>query len=484
MTDILERFLQQCHQRPDHAAVVESGQIYRYGELQQWVMGWAAALAQFGIDHPRVLIHLPAGAQAYAAMLATAASGGYYAPTNTAAPLQRQQQVASQFDPDVIITTASLRSTLTVELPALKGWIDCNAPLPPPLADPRPSHDLVYILFTSGSTGIPKGVMIPRSGLNHYIAWALQAMAVTPDDRWSQHPNIAFDLSVLDIYGALCGGATLFPLTTPQDRLMPALAIRRHALTIWNSVPSVLDLMLQSRQLTSNHLASLRLATFCGEPLLPHHVEALFAARPDIRLHNTYGPTEATVSCTLLCLDRNNHQQATRSTLAIGEAIEGMGIHLMDHGELVITGPQLARGYWRNPQESTRAFRSLWLDGVEQPAYFTGDCCERIDGHIYFRHRLDHQVKIHGHRLELDEVSHAIRCLGFSAACCGVVEGELHAFIETADALDHDQLRQSLRQILPDYAIPKGFHARKSLPRNSNDKIDLKALIASLTASP
>ncbi|MBF0124759.1 MAG: AMP-binding protein [Magnetococcales bacterium] len=480
MTDIIDYFLQQCRQQPEHPAVIEGGRVHSYADLQQRVMGWAAALAAFGIAHPRVLIHLPAGADAYAAMLATAAAGGYYAPTNVTAPQARQQLVAAQFDPEIIITTAALRQELTSPLPSLVGWIDCAAPLPTPLSAPRPADDLIYVLFTSGSTGIPKGVMIPREGLNHYVAWALSAMAVTPSDRWSQHPNIAFDLSVLDIYGALCGGATLLPLTSRQDRLLPAMAIRRHGLTIWNSVPSVVDLMLQSQQLTSDHLSSLRLATFCGEPLLPHHVEALFTARPELQIHNTYGPTEATVSCTLLPLQRDNYQQFARSTLAIGDAIAGMATHLTAEGELVITGPQLARGYWRNPGETARVFRTLSVDGVAQPAYFTGDCCTQIDGQIYFRHRLDHQVKIHGHRLELDEVNHALRRCGFAAACSTLVAGDLHAFIETAAPLDSDALRQQLQGILPDYAIPKWFHARTQLPRNSNDKIDMPALVTSL----
>jgi D-alanine--poly(phosphoribitol) ligase subunit 1 len=502
--DTLERFLRICQEYPLHPAVVEGARVYRYADMERLVWHWAGAIAAPGLPHPRVLIQLPQGAHAYAAMFATLAAGGYYAPGNTAVPAARQLRLATEFAPDVVITTPASMAILAGQaLPSVRQWIDATQEIGssstwyPPLDAPRAPHALAYVMFTSGSTGIPKGVMVPRTGVAHYITWALRAMQVTGNDRWSQHPNIAFDLSVLDIYGALCGGATLYPLVTPKERMLPAQVIRQRELTIWNSVPSVIDLMAQGHQLTSGHLRSLRLMSFCGEPLLLHHVTPLFAARPDLRIHNTYGPTEATVSCTLAVFDADTVRQDTVASagqgLPLGDPIEGMELYLAGDGdstpsagELVIAGPQLAHGYWNNPQQTAAAFRDFTTpDGRSVRAYFTGDWCERRGQQLYFRQRIDQQVKLHGYRLELDEVAHALRTCGFQNAVCAVINGELHAFVEGATPSPDTvtDVQQRLATILPTYAIPKRLHGVPQFPRNANDKTDTAALVALLMRS-
>jgi D-alanine--poly(phosphoribitol) ligase subunit 1 len=199
---------------------------------------------------------LPQGAWAYAAMFGTMMAGGVYAPINLDHPPERRRHVLSRFEPDAMIamTESELpdhdRSNDCLDIPIETLGLDA-------LWQPAPAGDLAYVMFTSGSTGEPKGVMISRSALAHYVDWAHREMAVTSEDRWSQHPNIAFDLSVLDIFGALCAGASLYPLTQRKERLFPASAIREHRLSIWNSVPSVVDLMRRTGQLDADHLGSL-----------------------------------------------------------------------------------------------------------------------------------------------------------------------------------------------------------------------------------
>lgn len=480
MTDIVERLLAVAAARPDHPAVIESGRTLSYRQFVERVRHLAGAVAAAGA-HPKVLVHLPQGADAYAAMFATALAGGYYVPMNIEAPLVKQRSIHEQFAPDMVIGTAESAAMLETDRPV----IDVASFEAQPLAASRPAHDLVYVIFTSGSTGQPKGVALSRQGLDHYVDWALDAMAITPEDRWSQHPNIAFDLSVLDIYGALCLGATLYPLTGATDRLMPAQAIARHRLTIWNSVPSVVDLMRRGNQMSQRNLASLRLMTFCGEALLPQHLEAIFAARPDLSVHNTYGPTEATVSMTLIRLTEHSYRAATRSTVAVGDAIPGMGLHLLDgdnpdEGELVITGPQLARGYWNNPTATEKAFVELDIEGTRQLAYRTGDWGERRDGQVYFKSRRDFQVKINGYRVDLDEVNGALRLCGFAAAQTALVDDMLTAFLEIPeqDKPDPDALKKRLAALVEPYAVPARFIAVPHFPRNANDKVDLNALIA------
>ena len=413
-------------------------------------------------------------------MFASLMVGGVYAPTNITAPAQRQRLVLNAFEPEAIVTNGKHLETLGIEADDPRLILIDSLPSEPAKSAAEP-HDLAYVMFTSGSTGIPKGVMVPRQGLAHYVRWALDAMQISKQDRWSQHPNIGFDLSVLDIYGALCGGATLYPLVSRTDRLMPGKAIERHGLTIWNSVPSVIDLINRAGHMTADHLASLRMITFCGEPLLESHLDAIFQARPDIPVHNTYGPTEATVSFTLIRLGTPGYRDACRNSVALGDPIPGMQLDLVggpteDEGEIIISGPQVARGYWRDEEQTRVVFGPMQLDGEERFAYRTGDWAVKEGQHLYFVTRIDRQVKIHGNRVELGDIDAAMRACGAAVSYTVLSEGALHSFIEAPADTDISALMRAIAGVLPHYAIPAAIHPIDHMPRNANDKIDAKAL--------
>ncbi|MDJ0944122.1 MAG: amino acid adenylation domain-containing protein [Kiloniellales bacterium] len=482
----LNRFLDFAESHPRHPAVEAEGRRVHYGELAILVRRLARSFAAVK-PQPRVLIHLPQAHRAYAAMLGALMAGGCYAPNNLSAPPARQAMTVNLFEPDLVVTEASAWTGFPGGSPACP-IVDVDTLTAPALDAPLEAGELAYVMFTSGSTGRPKGVMIPREALANYAAWAWRAMAVTPEDRWSQHPNIAFDLSVLDVYGALGAGATLCPLSGARDRLMPGDAVRRLGLTLWNSVPSVVDLMRRGGQLTTDNLASLRLMTFCGEPLTQDQLEAIFAARPDMVVHNTYGPTEATVSCTLLRLTSSSYRQAVVQNVALGEAIDGMTLTLApspagsagsDEGEIWLSGPQVALGYWRDPRATAAAFGEVRRQGRVERLYRTGDLGRRCDGQLYFQRRLDQQVKVAGHRVELGAVDAALRDSGVLAACTVQIDGELHAFVvDPEDRVEPEALRRALAERLAAYEVPKAIHLVDALPLSANDKIDSGALIA------
>jgi D-alanine--poly(phosphoribitol) ligase subunit 1 len=476
----LLRFLEAARRSPAHEAVDHNGRVTSYAELVSLTRRMAYDLRRYECL-PRVLIHLPQSAEAYAAMFAAAYAGGFYSTTNVAQPPQRRRMTFESFAPTAVITNGELRQEASEAAPGAR-ILTVEELSSAELAEPAPAHRLAYVMFTSGSTGAPKGVMIAQEALDRYVDWALDAMEVRGTDRWSQHPNIAFDLSVLDIYGALCGGATLVPLTDAKDLLMPAHAIRNRGLTIWNSVPSVLTSMIKLRQATPANFRSLRLMTFCGEPLQKMHLDGIFEAGPGLVVHNTYGPTEATVSCTCVRLTAANYRDACDKNVAIGDPIPGMEVALVgpdgpDEGEIVIAGPQVADGYWNDPTSTARQFREVDLGGRRVRGYFTGDWAYRRGRQVYFRGRIDHQVKIRGERIELGDIGAALMSCGYGFACAVTVDGELHGAFESEAALPATEaMREQLAPLLPRHLIPSAFHNFAELPRNANEKVDIAAV--------
>ena len=482
LPDSVDRFLGAAALRPDAAAVVEADEVVTYGTLADHARALAALFAEH--DRPSILVALPPGADAYAVMLAAGLAEGFYTPLNIQSPVAKWRHVCRVLQPDIIVGDREMLARLADEAPRARLIDIDDRSMQARLTGPGKRHEIAYVIFTSGSTGAPKGVAVPREGLDHYVGWIGREMAIRPDDRVSQYANIAFDLSVLEIYGALCFGASLHPACGLGDRLMPARMVERERLTIWVSVPSVVGLMIQAGQMNRDCLGTLRRFVFCGEPLLVHQVEAIFAACPETSVQNTYGPTEATVSMTSVVMNAGNYRLEAANSIAIGTPIEGMRLLLVggpndDEGELVIVGPQLARGYWQDAERTNRAFHEIIDDGASHRAYFTGDWAERRNGRIFFKERVDCQVKIKGYRIELDEIAAAVSGCGYHSACVFKHQDRLVAAVETANEQDFSAiaLRRALGRVLDSYAVPEDIFPIRRLPRNDNDKIDRRMVI-------
>jgi D-alanine--poly(phosphoribitol) ligase subunit 1 len=478
--DVIDQFLFAAASRPAHPAIVMSGRAMNYAAFEARVRSFAGHYARG--TGPAVLIALPQGVEAYAAMLGAGLAGCYYAPLNIHAPLEKLQSIVRIMRPDIIVCGPDLSLPLAAAAPSAL-LVDPAEPAVAPMAGRGPRHEIAYVIFTSGTTGIPKGVVIPRTALNHFVAWVKDSKTITADDRVAQFSTISFDVSVTDIYGALSMGAALYPIVRRLDRMFPARVVGREKLTVWNSTPSVISLMMQAGEVTHELLGSLRLINTCGEPLLPVHLECVFSALPDVVFQNSYGPTETTVTMTEIRLTPDNFRSACGHTVTIGSPIANTSILLCggahpDEGEIVITGPQLALEYLGDPEKTAAVFRTVDVDGTPTRAYFSGDWAERRDGHIYFKERIDHQVKIRGFRIELDEIATMIHHQGFAVTCVLKWRDELAAVIERRSDLDFDeaQLRGALAQKLDAYAIPSIIRRIDLIPRTQNDKIDRKAV--------
>jgi D-alanine--poly(phosphoribitol) ligase subunit 1 len=475
MSDIIDRFLNIacCHEhRP---AVIKDGKSTTYGELAAKARRYAAVFST--ATAPCVMITLPPGADAYAAMLGALLGGGYYAPINVHAPLGKLQDIARRLAPNFLIAEADFARTIMSSthnrMPILLD------PSVLPLAEERAEsrHELAYVTFTSGSTGKPKGVVVPRSALSHYVDWISDELKINPDDRMSQQANLGFDLSVLEIYGALCSGATLYPAENAYDRLRPARMIKRHELTVWISVASSLGLMSAAKEVRGDLLGTVRLFLQCGEPLLPQHLRTIFKACPNAVFYNMYGPTEATVSVTDNRMTRDTYEaECDGAAVAIGDAIPGVDLDLLgdtaDHGEIVIRGPQVALGYLGDQALTEQAF-SL---GVPR-SYRTGDWARRRGNKLFFEQRIDHQVKIRGLRIELGEIESALADIGWPISCAFKWNDVLAVVIQASHA-DTTDIRARLLSFLEDYKIPSYIDATSSMPINENGKLDRPTIIA------
>ena len=254
----LELVLQNALKIPEKVAVAN----ITYGELGKKICGLSS---QFVGE--RVLIACSKGASAYIAMLSALHAGATYAPLNLDAPKDRLKMVYDQFNPTDVVCDTDEKS----------NWPGCLCVgKETDVCDQKSTNKPAYVIFTSGSTGKPKGVIISRNSMDHFVNWSINSLGFNLDSRVSQHPNIAFDLSVMDIFSALAAGSELFPLTSKMDKVFPGRSIAEHILTHWVSVPSVIDLMSRDTKLSYHNMNSLEKLIFCGEPLLERHLEFIF----------------------------------------------------------------------------------------------------------------------------------------------------------------------------------------------------------------
>jgi len=363
-------------------------------------------------------------------------------------------------------------------------------------AAPRSQHDQAYVLFTSGSTGAPKGVPISHANACSYVAAQVQLLGKLPNARYAQFSELSFDPSVHDMFVCWANGACLYVPKTVEP-IYNAAFIKRHAITHWTSVPSVAAFMQQLRKLSANEFPSLRVTQFGGEPLQRWLVQAWLLAAPNSRIVNLYGPTEATVACSTFEVTPEFLADPQHTSMPLGEPLPGMEMLIVDadlepvaagvNGELLIGGPQVAAGYLAPDEPGNRRFISAHYPGRNATRWYrSADVGREVAGQgIVFQGRLDTQIKIHGNRIELEEVEHVVRgCSG--AALCAVIAwpvdeagraGGLIAFVTHAQN-DTISILQACRQRLPAYAVPQRIIILETLPLNVNGKIDRRALVA------
>lgn len=512
----LHEYLEQSARRyPKRCAAVEasSGRQITYGELDALSDQVRDHLRRIGVrPGNRVGICLPKSIASLAVLFGILKVGAAYVPVDSLAPPARNAFIFNDCGVRAIFVEASRAETLRCELARLAAepcllpldWSDAPSPLATYLArvgagglavedeSARPGPDnLAYVLYTSGSTGQPKGVMLTHRNGSSYVDWCSDILAPDENDRFSSHAPFHFDLSILDIFVPLKHGATVFligeELGKNPTRMASVIAERR--LTVWYSTPSVLTLLVEHGSLDARDDHALRFILFAGEVFPVKHLRRLKAVVPRARYLNLYGPTETNV-CTYYEIPQTIAEDHT-APFPIGRACSHVKARVIDangrnvprgqEGELAISGAPVMRGYWNMPERTSAAFH---VDSSGR-WYRTGDVVIEGDGGVYtFRGRRDRMVKRRGYRIELGEIETALYRHPAISEVAAIARSEesgvsIKVFYASrgGHALSLIELKRFCAHNLPAYMAPDWFSHQQLLPKTSTDKIDYQHLM-------
>ncbi|MEQ9725849.1 amino acid adenylation domain-containing protein [Pseudomonas sp. WHRI 8822A] len=479
--DIVERFRAHARNQPHSPALRDGRRVLSYAELDELSERVAGSLQQAGVGPDQVVaLLLPRGAQMLVAMLACFKAGAAYLPLDPALPPLRLASILDDARPALVLYLDEL--TLACEVPSL-AWAQASsaAPLAAPVAS-APQH-LAYVLYTSGTSGKPKGVQIEQGQLRHYASQITHALDLPGGAHYGLVSSLLADLGNTVLYPAwLQGGCVhLLSQASVTDAQAFAEELREHPLDVLKIVPSHLEALIGEHPLEG--VLPRQVLVLGGEAVGESLLARLAQAAAGCRLYNHYGPSETTVGVLWRAIDI---EQGTSGT-ALNQVLGNNHIYLLDEqqrpvpcgqaGELCVAGASVGRGYLGNLGSS--AFGRDPLSGAR--LYRTGDLALRqADGALRILGRNDQQVKIRGFRLELAEVEQALRGLPGVQQAAVLLDGErLLAFVveEEGQSRAANLLCDDLAQQLPDYMLPAGIFALKALPLNSNGKLDRQALL-------
>lgn len=497
----------------DRLALWIAGTEYSYEKLFDTACTLAAELQRTTAEDASIGIVCQQSLSAYAGILAAMLSGRTYIPVNPYEPYERQALTYEIVAPVVLVCDeqtlevakrhqAALATAPEIYFADIDGTVRSPEAVvtPTPLDAFTPTGTLdssTYILFTSGTTGQPKGCRILQRNLIAYIDAVGKFLPLTPDDRCTQFFALTFDLSVQDTFVAWLSGASVWIMST-MDALDRLGFIRNHGITTWYSIPVTAANAQRLGQLTPNAAPTLRYSSFCGEALPTSVAIAWQAACPNSKIFNLYGPTEATLSITYCQFDAGSRKMAESLTVPIGRAHEGQFAIVVDdknvpvppgaEGELLLGGTQVGPGYVNNHEANARFFDGEIGDSGPQRWYRTGDLVlNDPDIGLVFKRRIDDQLKIGGYRVEMQEIEAALReasgtptvavvpwqnnGMGGAAAVVGFVSG---------CTLPHKEVLARCKDLLPKPLVPRKLIDIAELPTNSNGKVDRKVLKALL----
>jgi D-alanine--poly(phosphoribitol) ligase subunit 1 len=441
---------------------------------------------------------------AFASMIACLKLGAIYSILDAESPGERLRKILSRCRPKVLLAEQGLLKRiekLTGDLGiatiakdaeqlscAIEKFEEVNLPQTRSVTGANPA----YIMFTSGSTGFPKGAVMTHANVLNLIDWSRETFRITHDDILTNVNPLYFDNSVFDFYSALFAGARLVPFSKAEVK-DPKLLVEKIAAagcTLWFSVPSLLIFLQTMKAADGKHLKSICRFIFGGEGYPKAKLKELFDAYSDsAEFFNVYGPTECTCICSSYKISARDFDDL-QGLPPLGYIADNFDFLILDEkgravapgesGELCLLGSNVGKGYYNDGERTALGFvQNPGNDKFSEVMYKTGDLVrfDTADGKLYIQGRKDNQIKHMGYRIELEEIEAALYCLDYiseAAVLHTSVNGfsRILAIVSAREVFDADRIRLDLKQFIPDYMIPAAVYHEEMLPKNANGKVD------------
>lgn len=492
---LLTRIAQHGARNPERTAFRTEDHVLNYRLLWDRSSRLASLIHTMQLERQKpVVVYGHMGIDMPVSFLACVQAGHPYIPVDTSIPMERVRLIVEKSSAGLVINTTDNKldfDNVTVlhmsgldleqqELISNEHWV-------------KPD-EVFYIIYTSGSTGNPKGVQITAANLQSFTDWMTGDFPLGQGKVFLNQAPFSFDLSVMDLYPALQSGGSIHALEKEVINKPKLLFenLSRSALQIWTSTPSFVQMCFPNPDFNQKMLPELEIFLFCGEVLPLAVAKELKERFPRARIFNTYGPTEATVAVT--SVEITEEWLAKEKALPVGYPKPDMRIAVVDElgnplpegekGELILAGPSVSKGYFGEPLLTEKAFGIM--DGLH--AYRTGDVGFIQDGLVYCQGRLDYQIKLHGYRMELEEIEFHLNQSDYIQAAIIIPyepNGEIEYLIAAVVPADHDfekeymltaAIRKDLAMRLPAYMIPRKFMYYAALPMTNNGKADRKKM--------
>ena len=511
ITDMIETIEHFAQTQPDFPVYNVLGQVHTYGDLKADSDALAAKIDSLGLAPKSPVVVY--GGQEYemlATFVALTKAGHAYIPIDSHSALERVTAIVEVAEPSLIIAIADfpLADTDAAILSLEEVRAAYAEKTAYEISHPVKGDDNYYIIFTSGTTGKPKGVQISHDNLLSFTNWMItdKEFATPSRPQMLAQPPYSFDLSVMYWAPTLALGGTLYalPSSLTQDFKQLFEAILSLPVAIWTSTPSFADMAMLSEDFNSQKMPGITHFYFDGEELTVKTAQKLRERFPEARIINAYGPTEATVALSAVAI--TDEMLATLKRLPIGYTKADSPTFVIDEngqklpngqqGEIIVCGPAVSKGYLNNPEKTAEAF--FEFEGL--PAYHTGDVGTMTDeGLLLYGGRMDFQIKFNGYRIELEDVSQNLNKSKYIEAAVAVPRynkdhkvQNLLAYVilkdGVAEQFDREiditkAIKEDLQDIMMSYMMPSKFLYRESLPLTPNGKIDIKGLISEVNKS-
>ena len=478
----------------DKRAFIDKNKTVTFGEVYDFSRAIATKLISMGLFKKPVVVYLEKGVDVLISFMGAAYSVNFYSPIDVTMPASRVNKILEVLKPEAVITTKTLQSAFSeydYDGPYILLEDTIEGEL---LIDDKAIYsarargvdtDLLYVLFTSGSTGVPKGVTICHRSVIDYIDWVTETFRISERDSFGNQAPFYFDNSILDIYSCIKTGASLYiiphELFSQPVPLLQYLKDNNINNIFW--VPSALIVVAKLKAFKNVDLTdTLERVLFCGEVMPNKQLNIWRSYLPNCLYANLYGPTEITDACTYYIVNR---EFSDEEPLPIGIPMANTDILILDDenkmvkgdevGELCVRGTSLSLGYYNNPEKTSAAFVQNPLNPyVPEIIYRTGDLVKYNEyGEIMYLARKDFQIKHLGHRIELGEIETAVSSIEGIDQCCCLYDEKRQKIVLFADAdLEKGYINEKLKDLVPEYMFPNRVVYMETMPINANGKID------------